>query len=594
MTDIEFKDADAKAIHDELQSNLSKTYSYFYGVVDKDTYETMVMNIIEEIKNDDKDKKEKRVFTTINKQLADELEIVLSNTDKAYNYISNIISEYSFKDMMTFLNKIEALFQKNGVLVGYETIVRLFEKNKDVSDFISDFVSTNYKLVVEDRVDDIYPNMFLCQLVDIYCEAKNIEVKRPESDNSITNYKELENLDDNVSLLLQEIGDIPLLTREQERELGYRILEGDAEAKKEFASHNLKLVVSIARYYTRRGMELGDLIQEGNVGLLKAIDKFDITKGYKFSTYATWWIKQSITRALADKTRAIRLPVYLHAKVSNFKGLQAQFEKENFREPTFGEMSILMKEPIERIMYYEKLSRMDPTSLNTKVGQEEDTELGDFIQAEGESPEDVSINESLKEDVRKLIKIVHLTDRERVVIEERYGLKDDIPKTLQQIGDKFGVTRERIRQIEAKALRKLANPKYSSSVSSYIYGTDNVRLAKMRQYSKIKNDATDTMPTDMYVRYTKFEYIRNNLTEIFNKPGVDRILDVFSKKEAIILILYYGYIDNVLCTTEEIAKFLYMNVKEVERTINELKDVYEENKDLFFGNENTDQKTVTM
>ena len=591
MTDIVFKDTDAKDLYDALQSNLSKTYSYFYGVVDKESYETMVMNIIEEIKNDDKDKKEKRLFTSINNQLADHLESVLSDANTAYKYISNILVEYSFKDMMTFFNKIGSLFQKNGVIVGYETITKLFDENETIKKYIQDFVATNYNLVVTDRVDDIYPNMFLCQFVDMYCEKNNITVERPEN---VNEYKELANVDDNISMYLQEIGDIPLLTREEEKQLGYQILEGNEEAKKTFAAHNLKLVVSIARHYSGRGMEFPDMIEEGNIGLLKAIDKFDITKGYKFSTYATWWIKQSITRALADKTRSIRLPVYLHAKVTTYKALYEKFLKENFREPSVGEMSIVMKEPIDRIIYYEKLSRLEPTSLHTKVGQEDDTELGDFIPSEEDGPEELATNEAMKRDVRKLLEIVGLSDRERIVIEERYGLNDNIPKTLQDIGDRFGVTRERIRQVQDKALRKLANPKYASLVSSYLYGTDDARSIRQKKYRTTREDVTRTMPTDMYIRYTKFEYLRKHLTELFDKPNSANILEVFSRREAIILILYYGYIENIVCTPEEIAKFLYMDVREVENVITELKDVYEENIYLFTNDKGEQSNAVTM
>ena len=395
-------------------------------------------------------------------------------------------------------------------------------------------------------------------------------------------------------MYLQEIGDIPLLTREEEKQLGYQILEGNEEAKKTFAAHNLKLVVSIARHYSGRGMEFPDMIEEGNIGLLKAIDKFDITKGYKFSTYATWWIKQSITRALADKTRSIRLPVYLHAKVTTYKALYEKFLKENFREPSVGEMSIVMNEPIDRIIYYEKLSRLEPASLHTKVGQEDDTELGDFIPSEEDGPEEIATNEAMKRDVRKLLEIVGLSDRERIVIEERYGLNDNIPKTLQDIGDRFGVTRERIRQVQDKALRKLANPKYASLVSSYLYGTDDARSIRQKKYRTTREDVTRTMPIDMYIRYSKFEYLRKHLTELFDKPNSDNILEVFSRREAIILILYYGYIENIVCTPEEIAKFLYMDVREVENVITELKDVYEENIYLFTNVKGEQSNAVTM
>ncbi len=273
-------------------------------------------------------------------------------------------------------------------------------------------------------------------------------------------------INDPVRMYLKEIGQIKLLTYEEELSLADRINEGDEEAKRTLAEANLRLVVSIAKRYVGRGMLFLDLIQEGNIGLMKAVEKFDVTKGYKFSTYATWWIRQAITRAIADQARTIRVPVHMVETINKLARLQRQLTLELNREPTEEELSEKMKVPIEKIRDIYKISQ-EPVSLETPIGEEADSHLGDFIKDERNvNPEEYATNELLKDEISGVL--LTLTEREEKVIRLRFGLEDGKTRTLEEVGQLFGVTRERIRQIEAKALRKLRHPSRSRKLKDYM------------------------------------------------------------------------------------------------------------------------------
>ena len=267
-------------------------------------------------------------------------------------------------------------------------------------------------------------------------------------------------------MYLKEIGQIKLLTTEEEAELADRIVEGDETAKATLAEANLRLVVSIAKRYVGRGMLFLDLIQEGNIGLMKAVEKFDVTKGYKFSTYATWWIRQAITRAIADQARTIRVPVHMVETINKLARVERQLTLELNREPTEEELSKKMGTSVEKIRDIYKISQ-EPVSLETPIGEEDDSHLGDFIPDETNmSPEDFAVNELLKDEISEVL--LTLTEREEKVIRLRFGLEDGRPRTLEEVGQLFGVTRERIRQIEAKALRKLRHPSRSRKLKDYL------------------------------------------------------------------------------------------------------------------------------
>ena len=272
--------------------------------------------------------------------------------------------------------------------------------------------------------------------------------------------------DDPVRMYFKEIGKVPLLSAEEERELAIRIEQGDEEAKKKLCESNLRLVVSIARRYLNRGLSFLDLIQEGNLGLIKAVEKFDYTKGYKFSTYATWWIRQAITRSIADQARTIRIPVHMVETINKLIRISRQLLQEYGREPTSEEIAKEMGISVDKVREIKKISQ-DPVSLETPIGEEEDSHLGDFIPDEDiPSPVDAAAYSMLQKQLREVLDT--LSEREKKVLILRFGLDDGRPRTLEEVGKEFNVTRERIRQIEAKALRKLRHPSRSKKLRDYL------------------------------------------------------------------------------------------------------------------------------
>ena len=272
--------------------------------------------------------------------------------------------------------------------------------------------------------------------------------------------------DDSVKMYLKDIGQVPLLRPDEEIELARRMSEGDVEAKNRLSEANLRLVVSIAKRYVGRGMQFLDLIQEGNLGLMKAVEKFDYTKGFKFSTYATWWIKQSITRAIADQARTIRIPVHMVETINKTGRVSRQLLQTLGREPTTAEIAEKMGLTEEKVIEIQKIAQ-DPVSLEKPIGEEEDSHLGDFIEDNASaSPAEKAETRMLKEHLLEVLST--LTPRENEVIRKRYGLDDSRPKTLEEVGREFNVTRERIRQIEAKALRKLRHPNRTKKLKDYI------------------------------------------------------------------------------------------------------------------------------
>jgi len=308
-------------------------------------------------------------------------------------------------------------------------------------------------------------------------EFDESEVSMDMDDEDVPDEKELQDIsklvigdvkvNDSVKIYLKEIGKVPLLNAQQEIELAQRIIAGDEEAKQELINANLRLVISIAKRYAGRGMPFLDLIQEGNMGLIKAVEKFDYTKGFKFSTYATWWIRQAITRAIADQARTIRIPVHMVETINKITRAQRQLVQELGRDPTAEEISDRLEGALSaaRIREIQRINQ-EPVSLETPIGEEDDSHLGDFLEdKEVESPSDYTTKSLLKDELNEVM--LELTDRERRVLELRYGLIDNHPRTLEEVGKVFGVTRERIRQIEAKAIKKLRTRKRVSRLGDY-------------------------------------------------------------------------------------------------------------------------------
>lgn len=368
-------------------------------------------------------------------------------------------------EKMKFQKKLKELLefakQKKNVLESQE-IVEFFQDidlNTNKLEKIYDFL--------EKQGIDILRFQKEKEADDLLIEPDDADLEEEEDiENIDLSVPDTVGVDDPVRMYLKEIGKVPLLTTEQEVALAKRMGEGDEEAKKELAEANLRLVVSIAKRYVGRGMQFLDLIQEGNLGLIKAVEKFDYTKGYKFSTYATWWIRQAITRAIADQARTIRIPVHMVETINRLLRAQRQLVQDLGREPTLEELSKHMELPIARVREIQKISQ-EPVSLETPIGEEDDSHLGDFIQDENMPvPMDAAAFTLLRE---QLIEVLgSLTEREQKVLRLRFGLDDGRARTLEEVGKEFNVTRERIRQIEAKALRKLRHPSRSRKLKDYL------------------------------------------------------------------------------------------------------------------------------
>ena len=358
------------------------------------------------------------------------------------------------------LKELLALAKKKKNVLEYQEISDFFqdmELNAEQFEKILDFLETSNidVLRITDNDDDTVDDEILLDDEE-EVEVEKIDLSVPDG----------VSIEDPVRMYLKEIGKVPLLSAEEEIELAKRMELGDQEAKKRLAEANLRLVVSIAKRYVGRGMLFLDLIQEGNLGLIKAVEKFDYRKGYKFSTYATWWIRQAITRAIADQARTIRIPVHMVETINKLIRVSRQLLQELGREPTPEEIAKEMDMPVERVREILKISQ-EPVSLETPIGEEEDSHLGDFIQDDNVPvPADAAAFTLLKEQLEEVLGT--LTEREQKVLTLRFGLEDGRARTLEEVGKEFNVTRERIRQIEAKALRKLRHPSRSRKLKDYL------------------------------------------------------------------------------------------------------------------------------
>ena len=403
-----------------------------------------------------KSKKEAEEIVEVKEEVAEE------KTKKAKKESEEVVEEKeekkdapadSEKDQ---IQKIVSNAKAKGKITYGELAAELGEANPEQIDKVFEAFEEMGVNVLKDDDDLLEPDL------DDLKEVEDIKLEDLDMNNAIEGVS----IDDPVRMYLREIGRIPLLTFEEELELAKKVLEGDEDAKQKLAESNLRLVVSIAKKYVGRGMLFLDLIQEGNMGLIKAVEKFDYKKGYKFSTYATWWIRQAITRAIADQARTIRIPVHMVETINKLIRTSRHLLQMLGREPSPEEIAEEMEIPVEKVMEIQKIAQ-DPVSLETPIGEEDDSHLGDFIpDDESPAPHDSAAYTLLKEQLEEVMST--LTPREAKVLKLRFGLEDGKARTLEEVGKEFQVTRERIRQIEAKALRKLRHPSRSKRLKDYM------------------------------------------------------------------------------------------------------------------------------
>lgn len=370
-------------------------------------------------------------------------------------------NEMKFEEKMTILLNSA---KKNSNVLRYEDIVNTFPETSvdgELFDRVLEELEQAKVEILPVSDNNMEDDPILLEDIDDMGDVEEIDISKVDM-----SIPEGIGLDDPVRMYLKEIGKVPLLTADEEIELAKRMELGDDDAKKRLAEANLRLVVSIAKRYVGRGMLFLDLIQEGNLGLIKAVDKFDYKMGYKFSTYATWWIRQAITRAIADQARTIRIPVHMVETINKLMRVSRQLVQELGREPSAEEIALQMDMPVDRVREIIKIAQ-EPVSLETPIGEEEDSHLGDFIQDDNVPvPADAATYTMLKEQIVDVL--TTLTEREQRVLRLRFGLDDGRSRTLEEVGKEFKVTRERIRQIEAKALRKLRHPSRSRKLRDYL------------------------------------------------------------------------------------------------------------------------------
>ena len=417
--------------------------------------------------------KEKGSITSAElKEVLEDIEIneeVLAHINEVLEKNNIVIDDDTSSDSGKKLKKVGKINTIKGLEEREQELINLGKEKGHLT--FEDLAAALKGLDIDaDNLDEIYNVLVENNIEVLSNDDKKEEIEQDEkillSDDDLSKIAKDANINDPVRMYLKEIGKIALLTSEQEFEYSVRAANGDEEAKRILAESNLRLVVSIAKRYVGRGLLFLDLIQEGNIGLMKAVEKFDYDKGFKFSTYATWWIRQAITRALADQARTIRVPVHMVETINKMARIQRQMTLELNREPSEEEIAKKMGITVEKVREVMKISQ-DPVSLETPIGEEDDSHLGDFVPDESNmSPEEYATNEILKEEIQSVLET--LQEREQEVLELRFGLKDGTCHTLEEVGKKFNVTRERIRQIEAKALRKLRHPSRAKKLKDFM------------------------------------------------------------------------------------------------------------------------------
>ena len=579
------KTLDANQIYDLLSFDVQNIYKPFsYLNISNDEYKALALKEIETSKtiyNNDIPYSE-FIKRRINTVLSERVFHSLHNPQESFTIINNYINSRTKKmnninDIIKQFEKYNKFFEAYNFIPNPDLLIDLLNNNKIYYKMTEILVKKNKKEITSGNSEIIFNNTLIVSTVDTYCMLNNIEIKEEEIEIEEDSSSEI--VTNSVTTYLREIGNKPILSKEEEISLAKRISEGDNLAKEKLIECNLKLVVSIARRYYNRGLPFLDLIQEGNLGLMTAVEKYEVERGFKFSTYATWWIRQGITRALADKGRNVGIPVHLHEKIMVLNKISSDLEKVLGREPTAAEIANEMNISLTKVSELLKL-KQDTISINSMVGDDGDTELENFIPASPTTPEDEAIDNTLNENVKQLLEECNLKPREMEVLMYRYGFYDGGPMTLEEIGKIYNITRERVRQVESRALMKIRRSRY---VKEFAVFTQNPEESKARieefreKYRESKNPYKSFLKSDGRTKEKENDNMPKPLKTIYQyfkeytKEQVDAMLTKLTEEERALVTLRYGNdLNNPVpgkISTDEVTKFYGCLVPKMKRLL---------------------------
>ena len=490
----------------------------------------------------------KYIQNRINTLIENQIKNNLLETETAVMIIDNYINKYfkrsdSYEDSIKNLKDLANFFELCNYIPNLNILIQIIEKNSNLSKTIESIIKKHQTQIISGNLEEIFENNIMISIIKTYCMLYNIEIKALEmyeTDNiDLDNFQ----LTDSVKMYLKEISKRPLLSVEEEYQLAKRISQGDDYAREIFIESNLKLVVNIAKGYIGRGLSFLDLIQEGNFGLMTAVDKFDATKGYKFSTYATYWVKQAISRAIANKGRNVRIPVHLYEKIGTYKKTITKLETILNRRPTINEIAEEMKLAIPEVIKLYKL-QSDTISINTLISDDESTELENFILASEETPEDIVVEENMSFQVKKILETSNLNSKEIEVLILRFGLNNQDPMPLRKIGEKYNVSGESIRRTESRALMKIRKNKQIKSLAEYMEYPDK-SLENIKNIKKGHKALNQLTLEDKKIQVKEKEKMPKLKTIYqyfydYTKDQIDTILEKLTEEEKELITLRYG------------------------------------------------------
>lgn len=569
-----------------------KYEEYSYANIDESVFKNIVFKSIENSKNFSTGSNMNDFYISFEGQLINSCnEYIKESFKKTKNFtlitsnfiLKNIKVTNSYQDSLKELRKLSNYFNELGFFPTPDLYIDLLKNNNIIMNIIKIIVETNLDNIKKWGADTLFNDDILVALIETYCMINNIETCFFDEENIYENFEFVFNdckySENTLKTYLKQI-DLPILSASEEKNIGYRILNGDKKAKDILIKRNLKLVVSIAKKYYSSNLTLMDLIQEGNIGLMKAVEKFDVTKGCKFSSYATWWIKQSINYALMDKDRSIRIPVYVYKKLLEYKRTELILMNKLNKEPTIEQIAKELKISVKEAIKISELQD-DVTSANILVGENKDTELIEFLESPDELTENVIVDESLQKEVRALLKKCNLKDREIEVLMLRYGIDKKDEKNLREIGEMFGLTCECIRQTEAKAITKIRRSKHIRNLAIYMNNPKQAieRIENYRMYYAASNNSVCN-PSKISNRNKN--KVGNELLSIYaylcdySKEEIDMVLNSLTQEEKILLTLRYGSdLENPVSskdlTRKDKAKFYNVLIPKIKRSLNNIR-----------------------